>query len=451
MAQEKDLKAQAEERFKTAVTALGDEKEGAQVGGAILLRSFLNKDDEEIYGRYYTQIFDLAVAYLRLPRTAHPPENPDGPSSIPEQSRHTSATYPLSQTLIDLFKETFPLARDQKKEENQVLNTTNVQLVAGEDENFQFPETTMVRPGKHYDNFQSLNASGVQLDNAYLRKADLEQVWMPDSFLRKVDLWWADLRGANFNGSNLSEARLVSADLSGAYLSGANLSGAYLSGAKLIEATLVFATLDRADLSGANLSGANLNQVTLSKADLGGANLSRSQFIQDNLGGANLSGANFNMANLSGANLKGADLSPVGTLRGANLSYTDLSGVQFNKVTKLRGAHLKGADLTRSNFGEVLSMEGADFGNSGIKPLEGTDLREVKGLTKKQLITCKAKGAIIDEDLTTSASLSPVSPSPPSQSKEVQAPSASTVQASQPTPDAGRSSNASSFQLGSEP
>ncbi|SRR5579883_1805383 len=37
-----DLRAQAEERFKAAVTALGSENEATRVGGAILLRSFLN-------------------------------------------------------------------------------------------------------------------------------------------------------------------------------------------------------------------------------------------------------------------------------------------------------------------------------------------------------------------------------------------------------------------------
>src|SRR5947209_6310385 len=64
-AQDKELRAQAEERFKTAVTALGHEKESVQVGGAILLCSFLKPGDEAIYGRYYAQTFDLAVAYLR--------------------------------------------------------------------------------------------------------------------------------------------------------------------------------------------------------------------------------------------------------------------------------------------------------------------------------------------------------------------------------------------------
>src|SRR5262249_24107866 len=74
-AMDKDLKDKAEERFKTAVTTLGDEKEGVQLGGAILLRSFLHKEDKKTYGRYYTQVFDLAVAHLCLPRAAHPLED----------------------------------------------------------------------------------------------------------------------------------------------------------------------------------------------------------------------------------------------------------------------------------------------------------------------------------------------------------------------------------------
>ncbi len=92
-AKDKDLKAQAEERFKTAVTALGDEKEGVQVGGAILLRSFLHKEDKKSYERYYTQVFDLAVAYLRLPRTPNPSEDPDG---IPQSPVDPNTPLPLT-------------------------------------------------------------------------------------------------------------------------------------------------------------------------------------------------------------------------------------------------------------------------------------------------------------------------------------------------------------------
>ncbi|MBV9711329.1 MAG: hypothetical protein JO011_10515 [Ktedonobacteraceae bacterium] len=63
------------------------------------------------------------------------------------------------------------------------------------------------------------------------------------------------------------------------------------------------------------------------------------------------------------------------------------------------------ADLTGSNFAEVFTMEGTtNVGASDGNPLEGTDLREIKGLTQEQLRTCKAKGAIIDEDPPTGTS-----------------------------------------------
>jgi hypothetical protein len=72
--QEAEREKRAEERFQFAVTGLGDEKEGAKIGAAILLRTFLRPD----YEQFYTQTFDLAVANLRLPRTPHASEDPDG-------------------------------------------------------------------------------------------------------------------------------------------------------------------------------------------------------------------------------------------------------------------------------------------------------------------------------------------------------------------------------------
>src|SRR6266516_1170147 len=117
----------AEARFQSAVTGLGDEKEGPKIGAAILLRTFLRPG----YEQFYTQTFDLAVANLRLPRTPHPPEDPNTPLPLTT----------LSQALIVVFREAFPLVRSQDK---------------------RSPE--------------SLDATGIQLDNAYLREADLKQV-----------------------------------------------------------------------------------------------------------------------------------------------------------------------------------------------------------------------------------------------------------------------------------
>lgn len=281
--QRTELEKRAEERFQSAVTGLGDEKESPKIGAAILLRTFLRPG----YKQFYIQTFDLAVAYLRLPRTPHPPEDPTTPLPLTT----------LSQALVVVFKEAFPLARSQNKGDPQ-----------------------------------SLDATGIQLDIAYLAGADLEQVWMPHASLRQAALFGANLREAMLIGANLREAVLLRTDLSAAFLWNADLSAAKLSGAKL----------DRAKLSGA-----------------------------------------------------------------------DLSGVQ--------------------NLEEVRS-------------LEDTDLRGVKGLTKKQLKYCKAKGAIIDEDPTTSSTQpTVVAPSPP-QNNDAQVSSAPLAQGNVPPPDTDGSSAASSQQ-----
>jgi uncharacterized protein YjbI with pentapeptide repeats len=217
--QHTEQEKRAEERFQSAVTGLGDEKEGARIGAAILLRTFLRPG----YEQFYTQTFDLAVANLRLPRTPHPPEDPNTPLPLTT----------LSQALIVVFREAFPLARSQNK---------------------RSPE--------------SLDATGIQLDNAYLKGADLKQVWMPQASLRKVDLSEADLSEAE-----LIRAKLNEADLNRTYFNGAKLSGADLSGADLREAKLNEADLSWAKLSGAYLSGADLNGANFSEADLREANL----------------------------------------------------------------------------------------------------------------------------------------------------------------------------------
>ncbi len=252
--QDSEQEKRAEERFLSTVTGLGDEKEGSRIGAAILLRTFLHPG----YEQFHTQTFDLAVANLRLPRTPHRPEDPNTP--VPLST--------LSQALIVVFKEAFPLARSQ---------------------NQRGPE--------------SLDATGIQLDNAYLRGADLKQVWMPQASLRDVDLSEADLSGAKLSEANLSGAKLNKANLSEAKLNEANLSRADLDGAKLSEADL-----NRSYFNGAKLSGADL-----SKADLRGAKLNKADLSWAKLSGAYLSGADLAEANLSEADLSGVDL------RGVNL------------------------------------------------------------------------------------------------------------------------------------
>jgi uncharacterized protein YjbI with pentapeptide repeats len=356
--QHTDLEKRAEERFQSAVTGLGDDKEGARIGAAILLRTFLRPG----YEQFYAQAFDLAVANLRLPRASHPPQDPDTPFPLTI----------LSQALIVVFKEAFPLARRWEKK-----------------------------------SLQSLDATGIQLDNAYLSGVDLGQGWMPQSSLRNVNLsktylGMANLSGADLRGANLSNVTLWGANLSGANLSGADLTSANLSGANLSEADLTSANLSKTYLRDANFSGANLRDANLSEAYLRDANLSR----------ANFSGANLNLA-LFGS----AESSRSGGIAGHSaFTYSYL---------------ISGADLDGTN------IEDAQF-------LKDADLRGVKGLTKKQRAACKAKGAIIDEEPTTNSSQSTAAPSSSSQSNDTQALSAPPAQESTPPADPDGTNTASS-------
>ena len=392
----------AEERFQAAVTGLGDEeKEGARIGAAILLRTFLRSG----YEQFYTQTFDLAVAHLRLRGTSHPSEDPDGILHSPEDPNAPLPLTTLRQALIVVFKEAFPLARSQNK-----------------------------------GGPQSLDATYIQLDNAYLAGADLKQAWMPTASLRKADLSEADLSGANLSGARLSEAYLYKADLFGARLSGADLFGANLIGANLIGVGLGNAKLSHANLNEAKLSKAYLYKANLSGATLSDVNLSGATLMEANLSGVTLFGANLSGARLSGANLSWATLTAT-SLSGADLSGADLSGATLMGVD-LSGANLRRADL----FGVDLrgtTLSGVDLYD--FLSLKDTDLRGVKGRTKEQLEALKnEKGAIIDEDSTTSSSQSSAAPPPPAQSNDAQAPSAGPAQESTQTPGTERNSTTSS-------
>ena len=282
----------AEERFQAAVTGLGGEKEEAKIGAAILLRTFLRPGHEQ----FYTQTFDLAVAHLRLPRTARlQEEDPDALHTPSQAGPDTPWQLTiLRQALTMVFKEAFPLAR----------------LSSGDSNNGE-------------KSLQSLDATGIQLDHAYLKGVDLRRVWMPRASLQNVDLSEANLTGANLTGANLTRANLFRANLH--------------------EADLIRANLNRAILSMANLSKAYLHKANL------------------------------------------------------------------------HGAYLRGANLGGANLEDALS-------------LKDTDLLGVKGLTKEQLEACKARGAIIDEDITAKPSQPTVSPPPPAQTTNVQAPTVVPVQ-----------------------
>jgi len=198
---EREREQRAEERFHAAISGLGNEREEVRVGAAILLRTFLRSGHEE----FYVQTFDLAVAHLRLPRTSKLPEDPSAPLPLTT----------LSQALIVIFKEAFPLARSQ---------------IQG--------------------SLQALDATGIFLDNAYLTRADLKQARMRHASLRNTNFYRATLSGARLFQANLSGANLNETDLSGADLGETNIEDVH--------------SLEKADLRG--VTGLTREQLAICKA-----------------------------------------------------------------------------------------------------------------------------------------------------------------------------------------
>ena len=295
--QDAEREKRAEERFQRVVEGLGNDKEGAKLGAAIMLRTFL----QPRYQQFYRQAFDLVVANLRLrPVDPNTSASLDPNEYVPVDS--------LSQALITAFKEAFPLARDELLKHSSAF----------------YP--------------QSLDASAVRLDRTYLVGADLEQVWM---------------KNASLHGTRLRDSKLRKADFQWADLGNAYLARADLQGAKLIETKLGGAIFAEANLSGADLHWADLQGAILWKSDCSGAH-----FRQANLSGANLSEANLSGANLLGANLSKADLSGA-NLDGTKLLVADFDEDYLSKLrswgqdpidAKLEGTFMKdvhGLDSTR--------------------------------------------------------------------------------------------------------
>ncbi len=161
-----DREKRDEDRFREAVLDLG--KDETKLGAATTLRTFLDKKNKESYQRFYQQIFDLSVGYLRLRNVEKNPE-PD----------------PFYREIIRVFCESTPLVREMLREmlHLQTLSQSDV-------------------PNLEIYQRKFINASHIHLENADLPLVDL----------KLADLTGANLVAAYLGGADLSEADLTRAN-----------------------------------------------------------------------------------------------------------------------------------------------------------------------------------------------------------------------------------------------
>jgi len=193
-------------------------------------------------------------------------------------------------------------------------------------------------------NVRRLNRSGViegvNLPEAYLEGASLENVQLKESNVWGAYLKQATLRQAELSGAVLAGAHFEEADLENARLKGADLRGANLRGADMERVLFEEADLRGANLENADLQYSSLSRIILERAIMNGINLRGATLMDADMSRATLCNVNLIGANMENARLDGADLT------GARLRKANLRGCSFD------GTILRGADLTEVDMGD---------------------------------------------------------------------------------------------------
>jgi uncharacterized protein YjbI with pentapeptide repeats len=266
------VRRQADEsRLTTAVNSLGADLPAQRVAGFTLLRRHaLQRLESANEGnataserrdalRLYRGTIDVFVNYLVKP-------NPDASSpnlgvGAPDLSRDAIyAGVELKRLLqskaefVRLWKTVTGMSHDRSLSDLffTTVNTSREEAVRNE----PFPAIDL----------SSTNLYGTNWE-------DTDFSWLDGHAFAFVDLRKAFLFRSNWNGSNLENAFLRCANLTSAHLEGANLKGADLRRATLVKADLRKANLRGAHLQGATLDGANLDGADVAAADFTDANI----------------------------------------------------------------------------------------------------------------------------------------------------------------------------------
>ncbi len=158
--------------------------------------------------------------------------------SILGQQGVTNYLNQLSTILLAAEGDLF--ASENKELQKLVTATTSATtLILLRDPSLDYEQRNQVMGAlSQMDLIDSLNFSGMNLNNT-----DLRNIVFPGAILNGVYLKRADLRGANLRGADLRGADLRGADLRDAFLSEANLRGADLRNANLLDIDLLGAYL----------------------------------------------------------------------------------------------------------------------------------------------------------------------------------------------------------------
>ncbi len=258
-----------------------------------------------------------------------------------------------------------------------------------------------------------------------LKRANLENAFLPGLDLDFTNLDTANLNGANLENAKLRRAQLTFVNASSSQFQHANLSRANLNWADFIDAGMQNANLNStrmnktalvlADLSDASLIQSRMNQNNLFEANFTNANLSKAELVDiDKTNNAIFKGANFESASLSTTTFHTNDFS------GASFKFAQLDTVRFRRTnlsdTSFFGARLKDSSLSFNTLNRV-NMEGmvADQVGFANATMKGANLQSAwlnspfmggVDLTQADLRFVKLQGGSVEDSSFKGADLS---------------------------------------------
>lgn len=291
-------------RFDAVVAALGSDKAQAQVGGAALLPTFLERGFE----RFYVPVFKLAVAYLTPDEAAGRPNVgahaglPGGSGSrtrriggaSPEAYDAIPRAAPVHQLLATVLKAAYPLAlvgliRERVKGVGEVRAPLAVvrfvaEVMSGQVRHLaplsltsRWTSERLVSTLSDRDALRSadeiasedLSAEGIALDGVNLAAARFPLAWFRGASFRHADAAGIDLRAARLDHADFTSAFLRDARLPEAIAKGAVFRSARLRNANLRKIIAPHAIFDNARLQGAKFDGAELEWASFKNARFG--------------------------------------------------------------------------------------------------------------------------------------------------------------------------------------
>lgn len=314
---------ESDQRFMTSVSALSGATAAEQMGGAVMLRTFLSSHTK----RFYPLVFDYAVGIFRARQAAQlvQPQEPlkwEVVQASEEEKSLYQSLVPLLSTSAELLSSSARGGNPQHDAQYVKLNWIRIydSSVSGV-------------------NFSSATIIESEIRNTSARSSVWNGVEALKSYFRNVDFSGSELRGARLTQCGFTECTLDKVEGHGIISTYTHFKSCRLGSADFESIQFSNAVFEDCDLRGVSFHlgifrKAGFINCDLSGADLDGAKMEEGYFRNCSFAGANLTAIVLDRAILSDSDFTGVNFRAVNTMYSAQMK--NVRGVSKEDLEKLK-------------------------------------------------------------------------------------------------------------------